>query len=60
MLAVFGRRRGFRHLQRRRVVERTFAWMSRYRRMSRDYEDEPLAPLCTEGAVSLLSDLKYT
>jgi putative transposase len=29
---------GFVLLQRRWVVERTFAWLSRYRRMSRDYE----------------------
>lgn len=38
MLAVFERPRGFRHLPRRWVGERTCAWMSRYRRMSRDYE----------------------
>src|SRR2546425_3863907 len=38
MLAIFERPRGFRHLPRRWVVERTFAWMSRYRGMSRDYE----------------------
>jgi putative transposase len=29
---------GFVLLPRRWVVERTFAWLSRYRRMSRDYE----------------------
>lgn len=28
----------FTTLRRRRVVERTFAWVGRYRRMSRDYE----------------------
>jgi putative transposase len=39
MLAVFERPRGFGHLPRRWVGERTFAWMSRYRRMSRDYEE---------------------
>jgi putative transposase len=38
MLAVFKRPKGFRHLPRRWVVERTFAWMGRYRRMSKDYE----------------------
>jgi len=30
--------KGFVLLPRRWVVERTFAWLSRYRRMSRDYE----------------------
>lgn len=30
--------RGFTVLPRRWVVERTFAWMGRYRRMSKDYE----------------------
>ncbi len=38
MLAVFERPRGFRHLPRRWVVERTCAGVSRYRRMSRDSE----------------------
>jgi putative transposase len=38
ILAIFERPRGFRHLPRRWVVERTFAWIGRYRRMSRDYE----------------------
>jgi len=30
--------RGFHIIKRRRVVERTFAWIGRNRRMSRDYE----------------------
>jgi transposase len=31
-------KRGFTILPRRWVVERTFAWMGKYRRMSKDYE----------------------
>jgi putative transposase len=36
--------KGFRVLRRRWVVERTFAWISHNRRMSKDYER-----LCTTG-----------
>jgi putative transposase len=34
-------RRGFVVLPRRWVVERTFGWLGRYRRLSKDYEELP-------------------
>jgi len=50
MLAIFKRPKGFRHLPRRWVVERTFAWIGRYRRMSKDYE---YLPSSSESMVQL-------
>lgn len=43
---------GFHVLSRRWVVERTFAWLSRYRRLSKDYERKPTS---SEGHVYLAS-----
>ena len=35
---------GFEVLPKRWIVERTFAWVSRFRRMARDFDAEPLPP----------------
>ena len=43
-------KKGFVVLPRRRVVERTFGWLSRYRRLSKDYE---FLPASSEAMVYL-------
>ena len=48
--SLLERPKGFRHLPRRWVVERTIAWMGRYRRMSKDYE---FLPTSSEAMVYL-------
>ncbi len=50
MVAAFRRPKGFRHLPRRWVVERTLAWIGRHRRMSKDYE---YLPSSSESMVQL-------
>ncbi len=50
MLAAILRPKGFRHLPRRWVVERTLAWIGRHRRMSKDYE---YLPSSSESMVQL-------
>jgi putative transposase len=44
--------KGFRVLPRRWVVERTFAWFGRYRRLSKDYERNPA---CSESVIYIAS-----
>jgi len=38
--------RGYVHLPRRWIVERTFGWFGRYRRLSKDYETNPRSSEC--------------
>jgi putative transposase len=54
MLAAFERPKGFRHLPRRRMVERTLVWIGRYRRMSKDYE----YPISSSEAIGYLTMLR--
>jgi transposase len=48
--SLFARPKGFRHLPRRWVVERTIAWIGRFRRLSKDYE---FLPASSEAMVYL-------
>ena len=48
--SLLDRPKGFRHLPRRWVVERTIAWIGRFRRMSKDYE---FLPASSEAMVYL-------
>ncbi len=48
---------GFQVLPRRWVVERTFAWLGRYRRLSKDYE---VLPATTEAWMYLAMSLLMT
>lgn len=40
-LGLHDEQRGFYKLPRRWVVERTFAWLNKFRRLSKDYEQQP-------------------
>ena len=44
--------RGFQVLPKRWIVERTFGWFNRYRRLSKDYEQDPRL---SEGMIYLAS-----
>ena len=48
--SLFQRPRGFRHLPKRWIIERTIAWIGRNRRMSKDYE---FLPATSEAMVYL-------
>ncbi len=50
--------KGFRVLPRRWVVERTFAWLDRYRRLSKDYERDPRSSEAVIYAASIRTMLR--
>jgi len=46
--------KGFKVLPRRWVVERTFGWLGRYRRLARDYEHT----VCSSEAMTYLASVR--
>jgi transposase len=42
--------KGFVLLHRRRVVERSFAWLTKFRRLVRDYETLPATQRCSSDS----------
>ena len=58
-LDIVGRNgKKFKVLPRRWVVERTFAWLSRYRRLAREYEKKPASSVAMIDAASIRMMLK--